>query len=140
MRQIKYICLHCTATPQTAKIESIQRYWQKQLKWKSPGYHFIIKPDGTPVPLQPIELPSNGVAGFNKHSIHISYIGGVDAKGKAVDNRTDLQKKTQVDLLRELHKKFPDAKICGHRDFPGVKKECPSFNVEEWLKTVDIKS
>jgi N-acetylmuramoyl-L-alanine amidase len=144
MRRIDYIVLHCTATPQTTTIESIQNYWKNKLGWKSPGYHFIIKPDGSVVNLLPIDHPSNGVAGHNAHSIHISYIGGVDIKGRAVDNRTDLQKKSQVDLIKNFLDVFPDAEVLGHRDFL-VKgspkwKECPSFDVRDWLKTVDLSS
>jgi N-acetylmuramoyl-L-alanine amidase len=138
MRRIDNIVLHCTATPQTTTIASIQSYWRNKLKWKSPGYHFIIKADGTAVQLQPIEKPSNGVAGHNAFSIHISYIGGVDGKNKAIDNRTDAQKQTQIELIKKFKNQFPNAKIKGHRDFPGVSKECPSFDVGEWLKCVGL--
>jgi hypothetical protein len=27
---------------------------------------------------------------------------------------------------------YPQAEVLGHRDIPGVKKDCPSFNVKEW--------
>lgn len=136
MREITHIVLHCTATPQTAKISSIQRYWKEVLGWKSPGYHYIIQPNGAVINLLPIEEVSNGVAGHNEHSIHISYIGGVDDHDNAIDNRTKEQKVSQVTMLRVLIKKFPKAIICGHRDFPGVKKECPSFDVASWLKEI----
>lgn len=88
MRTITHIVLHCTATPQSTTVASIQRYWKDILKWKAPGYHHIILPSGQVVDLLPIDKVSNGVAGHNAHSIHISYFGGVDAKGRAVDNRT----------------------------------------------------
>jgi N-acetylmuramoyl-L-alanine amidase len=78
--------------------------------------------------LQPEEKPTNGVAGHNANSVHVSYIGGVDAKGKAVDNRTLEQKASMLLILRKLRKNYPEAVICGHRDFPGVKKDCPSFD------------
>jgi N-acetylmuramoyl-L-alanine amidase len=136
MRKITHIVLHCTATAQTATVKSIQNYWKSVLKWKSPGYHHIIMPDGTVVDLLPIDQPSNGVYGHNAHSIHISYIGGVDAKGKAVDNRTVAQMAAQIELLARYQSLFPEAKICGHRDFPGVTKACPSFDVAAWLKEI----
>lgn len=142
MRKITHIVLHCTATPQNTTVESIQRFWKapkpKGNGWKSPGYHHIIKADGTIVDLLPIEQVSNGVAGHNAKSIHISYIGGVDDKGEAIDNRTDSQKAAQIKLLKKYHAMFPDAIICGHRDFPGVKKSCPSFDVKTWLKTIQL--
>ena len=46
MREIKYIVIHCTATPQDTKIQSIISYWSKVLGWKNNGYHFIIDKNG----------------------------------------------------------------------------------------------
>lgn len=138
MRTITHIVLHCTATAQTAKIDSILKYWKNTLGWKSPGYHHIIKADGEVVDLLPIDQVSNGVAGHNAHSIHVSYIGGIDKKGNALDNRTDAQKAAQIELLKKYKAMFPGVVICGHRDFPKVKKSCPSFDVAAWLKTVEI--
>ena len=134
MREIKYIAVHCTATQQTATVSSIQNYWKNVLKWKMPGYHFIIKPNGEVVQLLEIEKVSNGVKGFNSVSINISYIGGVDSKNKPIDNRTEAQKKALIDLLKKLKKQFPKAIIQGHRDFPEVKKACPSFNAKTEYK------
>lgn len=138
MRTIKYIVLHCTATDPHASVSGILRYWKDNLGWKSPGYHFLIEANGTVHELQPIEKPSNGVAGYNQTSIHISYVGGIDTKGTAKDTRTPEQIDQQVRLLKDLHMKFPSAIIQGHRDFPGVKKECPSFDVRKWLKTIQL--
>nr|DAU88921.1 MAG TPA: endodeoxyribonuclease I [Bacteriophage sp.] len=136
MREIKFLAVHCTATPQTATVSSIQSYWRNVLKWKMPGYHFIIKPDGEVVQLLEIEKVSNGVKGFNSVSINISYIGGVDAQNKPIDNRTEAQKKALLDLLKKLKKQFPKAIIQGHRDFPDVKKACPSFDAKEEYKNL----
>ncbi|MBC8053743.1 MAG: N-acetylmuramoyl-L-alanine amidase [Sphingobacteriaceae bacterium] len=136
MRKIDYIVLHCTASPQSQTVESIKQYWKKVLGWKKPGYHYIIRPDGIAINLLPIEEVSNGVAGFNSNSIHISNIGGVDAKGNPVDNRTSGQIITTIELLTVFKKKFPSAKIKGHNEFPGVKKACPSFSVPVWLKEI----
>jgi N-acetylmuramoyl-L-alanine amidase len=138
MRSINYIVLHCTATPQTTTVASIQRYWAGNLKWKNPGYHYIIPATGELIQLQPIEKPSNGVAGYNSKSIHISYIGGVDDKNQPLDNRTPAQIAAQVKILRELKAKFPDAQIKGHRDFPRVAKACPSFEVKDFIKGINL--
>ena len=136
MREVKFLAVHCTATPQTATVSSIQNYWRNILKWKMPGYHFIIKPDGEVVQLLEIEKVSNGVKGFNSVSINISYIGGVDGQNKPIDNRTPAQKKALLHLLKKLKKQFPKAVIQGHRDFPEVKKACPSFNAKEEYKNL----
>lgn len=131
MRAIKYLVVHCTATSQKAAVKSIQRYWRQNLGWKNPGYHVIVKADGTAVELLPIEKVSNGVGGWNSSLINISYIGGVDANGKAVDNRTTAQKETILAYLKKWKAMFPGAIIQGHRDFPNVAKACPSFNAKK---------
>jgi len=52
LRNIKYIVVHCTATPTTTTLESIKRYWKEQRGWgDTPGYHYFIKRDGTIVQL-----------------------------------------------------------------------------------------
>ena len=136
MRVIKYIAVHCTATPQTTSIDSIKNYWKTNLGWKMPGYHFIIKPDGEEVKLLSVDEVSNGVKGFNSETINISYIGGVDAKNQPIDNRTPAQKATLLKLLKEFRAKFPNAIIQGHRDFPNVKKACPSFNAKKEYENI----
>ncbi len=136
MRKIKYIAVHCTATPQTTSIDSIKNYWKTNLGWKMPGYHFIIKPDGEVVKLLSVDEVSNGVKGFNSETINISYIGGVDAKNQPIDNRTPAQKATLLKLLKEFRAKFPNAIIQGHRDFPNVKKACPSFNAKKEYENI----
>lgn len=136
MRVIKYIVVHCTATPQTTSIDSIKNYWKKNLGWKMPGYHFIIKPNGEIVQLLDISKVSNGVQGFNSQSINISYIGGVDKTGKPLDNRTEAQKNALICKLKELKKQFPNAKIQGHRDFPKVAKACPSFDAKKEYENI----
>lgn len=101
-----------------------------------PGYHFIVMPDGEIVSLLPIEQVSNGVAGFNSALINIAYLGGVDAKNVPQDTRTPQQKASLLKLLKELKQKFPTATIQGHRDFPNVKKACPSFDAKNEYKNV----
>jgi N-acetylmuramoyl-L-alanine amidase len=136
MREIKYLAVHCTATPQTATVSSIQSYWRNVLKWKMPGYHFIIKPDGEVVKLLSVDEISNGVKGFNSVSINIAYIGGVDSQNNPIDNRTPAQKKALRDLLEKFKIVHPKAIIQGHRDFPNVKKACPSFDAKEEYKNL----
>lgn len=131
MRNINYIAIHCTATQPETSIASIQNYWKNNLGWKNPGYHYIIDRFGDVVNLLPIELVSNGVQCYNSQTINISYVGGIDKSGKPKDTRTEAQKQSILKLLKELRVKFPKAKIQGHRDFPNVKKACPSFDAKK---------
>ena len=151
MRTINYIVLHCTASQQTETVENILNFFKNVNKWKNPGYHFIIRSDGSVANTCKIENIANGVAGHNANSIHISYIGGIDKQGKAIDNRTDAQKVAQIKLLTDLKLKFPKAVITGHRDLSPDKnkdgiispnewtKMCPGFDTKKWLKEINFK-
>jgi len=132
-RRIVRLVYHCTATSQNATVESIQRYWRENLKWKSPGYHIIVRADGTWVNLQNFNLSSNGVAGMNSDSIHISYIGGIDPRGRAFDNRTPAQKQIFKDIYHAFKRKLPNITFHGHNEF--ANKACPSYNVKQDILT-----
>lgn len=130
MRKINYLVVHCSATQPDATIQSIRNYWTNVKKWKTVGYHYMIKADGEIVNLLSIDKVSNGVANWNSQIINICYIGGIDKKGVPKDTRTPEQKASLLKILKELKKKFPTAKIQGHRDFPKVAKACPSFDAK----------
>lgn len=131
-RPIEFIAIHCTGASQQQTVDSILRYWKEVKGWKSPGYHRLIEADGTIHNLLPFNRVSNGVAGYNSRIINICYIGGQHG-----DDRTDAQKSGLLDCIREAlewigHK----VTIQGHRDFPNVKKSCPSFDAKteyEWI-------
>lgn len=142
MRHIKYIAVHCTAGSQKQSIEDLRAEFRRK-GWKNPGYHFVVKPDGGIVQMLDEEKVSNGVKGYNSVSINVAYIGGIDAQGKATDNRTEAQKHSLENLLRILRGKYPKAVIQGHRDFsPDLNgngkiekcewiKACPCFDAKE---------
>lgn len=129
-RKIEYIIVHCTATDPSAKVSSIVNYWKHNLKWKKPGYHILIKSDGSFSILSDLIDPTNGVKGYNYNSIHISYIGGIDKDGKPYDTRTEQQKNSLRYIINKIYKKY-GGEIKGHKDFYGVRKSCPSFEIED---------
>ena len=134
LRNIKYIVVHCTATPPTTTVESIKRYWKEQRGWGDrPGYHYLIQRQGNLIQLLDESKNSYGVYAHNSNCISIAYIGGIDKDGKPQDNRTDAQKHSMFDLIVSLTEKYPNAQVLGHRDFAGVKKACPCFDVKKWL-------
>lgn len=138
-RKIKYLVVHCTATSQSTSVASLLSAFRAR-GWSAPGYHYVITPDGKLHSLHPEDKPSNGVKGYNSVSINIAYIGGVNASGKGIDNRTVAQKITLRETLKTLKKRYPGAIIQGHRDFsPDTNKngivdpwerikECPCFD------------
>lgn len=139
MRQIKYIAVHCTAGSQRQTIDDLRAEFRRK-GWKNPGYHYVVRPDGSIAQLLAEEQVSNGVRGYNSVSLNVAYIGGIDASGRAVDNRTPAQKQAMLSLLKLLRKRYPKALIRGHRDFsPDLNgngriepaewtKQCPSFD------------
>jgi N-acetylmuramoyl-L-alanine amidase len=136
MRQIRWIVVHCTGANAHQTTESIKAYWLHKLGWKSYGYHILIGHDGKIEKLTDYSKPTNGVAGYNKYSIHVCYKGGENGK----DTRTPAQKDALLKVVTELKKQFPKANILGHRDFSkdlnnnGIIepkefiKFCPSFS------------
>lgn len=134
MRTIKYIAVHCTAGSQTEKIEDLKAYFKNVRKWSAPGYHYVIKADGGVVELLPIDKISNGVAGVNHETINIAYLGGIDSKGKPVDNRTPYQKAAMLKLLKDLKSQFKKAIIQGHRDFSPDTNHNGQVDKWEWIK------
>jgi N-acetylmuramoyl-L-alanine amidase len=137
-RNIKYIVVHCTATPTTATIESMKHFWKDVRKWgDTPGYHYIIERDGNIVQLLDESKNSNGVYMHNSSCINMSYIGGIDKEGKPIDNRSEAQKHAMFDKIVELTERYPSAEVLGHRDFPDAHKACPCFDVKEWLKNYE---
>ncbi|MCD6068914.1 MAG: N-acetylmuramoyl-L-alanine amidase family 2 [Bacteroidetes bacterium] len=133
-RIIKYIVVHCTATPPNTTVASIKRYWKEVRKWgDTPGYHYIIHRNGTVEQLLDEGKNSYGVYAHNSECLNIAYIGGVDKSNKPLDNRTDAQKHALFNKIVELTEKYKGSEVMGHRDFAGVAKACPSFDVKTWL-------
>lgn len=135
------LTIHCTATPEgrpntAAEVTSwdIERFGQ-------PSYHWVIELDGEAVrTLQDNQLGAH-VRKRNSGNIGISYVGGtttLNAGAKPKDTRTPEQKATMARLVREYRANHPKIKVRGHRDWPGVAKACPSFDVAVWLKTAGI--
>jgi N-acetyl-anhydromuramyl-L-alanine amidase AmpD len=129
-RKIKYIVLHCTAGAPQQKTENIKDYWRRVLGWRTVGYHKLVNVDGTIETLQPDNLPTNGVRGFNQTSIHICYKGGLNG----IDTRTPKQKESLLKLVKEYKKKYPTAFVLGHRDLsPDLNKD-GKITPNEWVK------
>ena len=60
----------------------------------------------------------------NAHSIGICYEGGLNARGQPEDTRTPEQKSALRALLKDLHRRYPQALIVGHHDL-NPHKACP---------------
>jgi len=134
MRTIKNIVIHCSATPPEMDVDAatVRGWHMNERKWSDIGYHYFIKRDGTIEKGRSLSRSGAHVKGWNKTSIGICYAGGVDANGRPEDNRTAEQTRSLMMLARTLEKRFQGSQVLGHRDFEGVSKACPSFDVKSW--------
>lgn len=137
MRKIDRIFVHCTASAQSWGVRELKDEFRRK-GWNNPGYHYAVTQDGVAHELLAEGEVANGVKGYNAHSIHVAYVGGIrgkDGKLVGVDNRTPAQKATLRMLLQTLRVRYPEARILGHRDIWGKspekwQKECPCFDAE----------
>lgn len=140
-KDVRFIAVHCSATQAKADIgvKDIDR-WHRERGFAKVGYHFVIRRNGTVEKGRELDEIGAHVEGYNSVSIGICMAGGIDKNGKSEANFTDDQYHALAVLLHELAPKFPNATVQGHRDFPGVKKDCPCFDVRDWFKeTVDVR-
>ena len=133
MRNIKYIAVHCTAGHQTQTIASLRGEF-RQRGWVNPGYHYVIDVSGKVTQLLPDDKVSNGVRGYNSVTVNVAYMGGIDDRGRPVDNRTEAQKHSLRSLLKLLHGRYPNACIQGHRDFSPDLNRDGRISRDEWIK------
>lgn len=148
--KVEYICIHCTATPEGLDLNAndVNRMHRNR-GFSMIGYHKLVKLNGVVEDGRSLDTQGAHVRGYNHKSIGVAYVGGLDNARKAEDTRTELQQVALVNELVALKKKFPNAKIVGHRDLSpdldgdGViephewMKQCPSFSVEDeysWIK------
>jgi hypothetical protein len=153
-KNLQYLVLHCTATPEGREVTSAQiRAWhtlpvaQGGRGWKQVGYIDMIHLNGEIERLvennedgkvDPWEI-TNGASGYNAISRHVVYVGGVAQDGKTPkDTRTPEQKQALEKYVKDFHARHPEVKIIGHNEV--AAKACPSFDVQKWLKATVFKS
>ena len=135
-----FIAIHCSATAnQNFGAADIDK-WHRKNGWACIGYHYVIRRDGTVEEGREESVIGAHVADWNAVSLGICMVGGVSAddRTKAQNNFTKEQFASLKELLVDLKVRYPKAKIQGHRDFPNVKKACPSFDVVAWLKVAQL--
>lgn len=149
--KLKYLVIHCTATPEGREVSSdeIRRWHTAPLSkggrgWKQVGYTDMIHLDGRVERLvannedanvDPWEI-TNGAVGYNRVSRHVVYVGGVTRQNIPRDTRTAAQREALKRYVLDFHRKHPDVEIVGHNQL--AAKACPSFDVPRWLKEIGL--
>ena len=112
------IIIHCSATRagQDFTAADIDR-WHRARGFRSIGYHFVIRLDGTIEPGRDVSLDGAHCTGWNRRSIGICYVGGLDKEGRPADTRTEAQREALIRLVEDLRLVYPDIRqVIGHRD------------------------
>ena len=144
MRTIDTLVIHCSATKASMDIGAKEiRKWHTKPKskggpgWSDIGYHYVIRRDGSTEDGRPNQRAGAHAKGHNRTSIGICLVGGVDEQNNPETNFTIEQRKSLRALVNFLKQTYSidDSQIFGHRDFPGVAKACPCFDVDRWLRT-----
>lgn len=132
---IHWLTIHCAATPEGRNVaaETISQW--DIAKFGQVSYHYVVELDGSIHTTLPDTLKGAHVGGKNTGNVGVCYVGGVAADGKTPkDTRTPAQRAALLKIVREYQAKVPGLIVRGHRDWPGVAKACPSFDVAAWLK------
>ena len=76
--------------------------------------HFMIERDGTINQLMPLNFMARHVIGLNYNAIGIENVGGENSE----DNLTNEQLKANIELIKELKKKFKTIEyVIGHYEY-----------------------
>ena len=132
-REVSLLVIHCSATryDRDFPMEAL-RSSHKARGFADISYHFYITRDGELHRCRPVNQIGAHAAGWNDKSIGICYEGGLDEQGRPADTRTYAQRCTLMDLLRQLRRDYPEARILGHYQLsPYIRKACPCFDARE---------
>lgn len=134
MADIRFLTIHCSASKPSLHVDSkVINRWHIERGFRKIGYHFVIRRDGIVETGRSLTEAGAHVSGHNTGNIGICLVGGLNEEtGKSENNFTEAQFASLKTLLTNLRKQFSIVDILGHRDWPGVKKDCPCFDVRDW--------
>ena len=124
---VKLLVIHCSATRCDMNYSVDNLIATGKARFGQASYHWYIRRNGNIIPILPETVRGAHARGYNRCSLGICYEGGINIKGKNDDTRTPQQKASLYELLKSLHRDYPQARIIGHRELPHVAKDCPCF-------------
>ena len=131
-QDVKWLVVHCSASRCNRPFTVERLIETGRQRFGQPSYHYYVRRNGNVVPILPESVQGVHAVGYNHCSIAVCYEGGLDENGKAADTRTELQKASLYELLKQLRRDYPQARIIGHRELPHVAKDCPCFSTSEY--------
>lgn len=138
MLPIKFLTIHCTATPEGLACtgKQIEAMDIARSDIGRPAYHLIALLDGTVHRSYQDTVKGAHVGGHNTGNIGVSYVGGIDRiTKKPKDTRTQAQKEALRNIVADYKAKYPGIKVLGHRDWsPDLNKD-GKISKNEWVKS-----
>jgi N-acetyl-anhydromuramyl-L-alanine amidase AmpD len=138
--RVKYIVIHYSATA----IEVEYPYGRLEADhlargFREGGYHYYLPRKGGRIAGRDLsqagrfEMGAHS-KGENVESVGICFEGGLtrDDMQTGRDTRTAGQVDEMIRTILELKKRYPNAKVTGHRDMPGAATQCPGFDAGKW--------
>ena len=131
-QDVKWLVVHCSASRCNRPFTVERLIETGRQRFGQASYHYYVRRNGNVVPILPESVQGVHAVGYNHCSIAVCYEGGLDENGNAADTRTELQKASLYELLKQLRRDYPQARIIGHRELPNVRKDCPCFSTSEY--------
>lgn len=154
MRTIRKLIVHCSATRVGLDIgaKEIDAWHRKPpFNFDCIGYHLVIRRDGRAEFGRPLERVGAHCKGANADSIGVCLVGGLTEVGTPgryfSETFTPYQDHTLRAWIDAYGSMFPGLIVEGHRDqSPDLNndgiitpdewmKQCPTFDVREWLRS-----
>jgi N-acetylmuramoyl-L-alanine amidase len=129
---ITHIVVHYTWTrlTDTWDMRRVAKLHTNSNGWNGPGYHYLIRIDGSFEFGRPEWAQGAHVRNANNGKIGVAFEGGRLNDNNGHNTMTAAQRKTMHWLISHLKKKYPNAKVNGHRDH--VATQCPGFDAAAW--------
>ena len=139
-QSISFLVLHCSDTRCDTDYPPSQMLLDHKARgFRTIGYHFYVRKDGTVTQHRKINEVGAHCRPYNRCSIGICYEGGRNEQGEPADTRTQQQTEALTHLFKQLLKEFPYALIMGHRDMRGsTPKECPCLDTRAVFGYLDL--
>lgn len=154
-----YVVWHCTASPpscdyhaadikhlHTAPKDEVIQWGPYELRgksWRDIGYARVVCRDGLVEQGRGLDEVGAHVKGFNRISVGLVMVGGVDEDGQPEDNFTDAQWTAFMIQSIDMRGRYPAATQLGHRDLSPDANGDGVIDRHDWLKACpcfDVKT
>jgi len=153
LKTIERVAIHQSAS--TYGTSSVLRRWHRERGWSDIGYHRLIlnghrgygttyEPDLDGMTQEGRDLIYQGahVKGWNEHTLAICLIGDGDGLPVGIGYISPNMWASLLYLCMKWHRGYgvPFTHFVGHREFPGVSKTCPGFDVAQLRSALEAEA